>query len=296
MSARPIGDPVLAGKRYLDKPPPRRDSRERTPLWSEVRLIAATARAHVLRAASSPIMIVRSPLTPVLLLISMRVVYSASGQGRVNGQDVVGYLAVGMLATLAWTAAVWGGGSALQSEIYAGTFGAVIVAPGRTASVIIGNGIGGIIWGIPGLAACLAIAVPLGAHVDIHHPVATICALLALYLSALAIGVGFGGLFILSRQANAMSNFFQAPIYLLAGFYVPRSILPGWLHAISDVIPMSHAIDALRDTTLSGASFVEVWRPLLATVGTAGLFMAVGVWSLRRMDDSLRRRGSLDLL
>jgi ABC-2 type transport system permease protein len=296
MSTRPIdtefADPALGGKRYPD----RRNSRERNGPASEIRLIAATARAHVLRAASSPIMIVRSPLTPVLLLISMRVVYSASGQARVCGQDVVGYLAVGMLATLAWTAAVWGGGSALQSEIYAGTFGAVMVAPGRTASVIVGNGIGGIVWGIPGLAACLAIAVPLGAHVDIQHPGAAICALLALYVSALAIGLGFGGLFILSRQANAMSNFFQAPIYLLAGFYVPRSVLPDWLHAISDAIPMSHAIDALRDTTLSGGSFATVWRPLLATLGTAALFMVIGVWSLRRMDDALRRRGSLDLL
>ncbi len=277
----------LAGKRYLD---------DHNPLWSEWRLIAATARTHLLRTFANPIMIMRAPLMPVLMLVTMRVVYSASGQRQIDGQDVVGYLAVGMLATLAWTAAVWGGGSALQSEIYAGTFGAVIVAPGRTTSVIVGNGIGGIIWGIPGLVVCLAIAVPLGAHVDIQHPVAAICALLALYMSTLAIGLGFGGLFILSRQANAMANFFQAPIYLLAGFYVPRSVLPGWLHAISDVIPMSYALDALRDTTLSGASFMAVWRPLLATIGTAALFMAAGVWSLRRMDNALRRRGSLDLL
>lgn len=259
-------------------------------------LIRATVRAFLLRWAANPIMIIRSPMMPILLMVGFKLAYSASGQTRADGTDVAGFLVVGMLATMAWNAAIWGSGHALQSEIYAGTIGAVVVAPGRTAAVIVGYGVGSMIWELPGLAACVAIAVPFGAHFDIQHPVAAMVCLLVLYSSALMIGLAFGGLFILSRQANALSNFLQTPVWLLAGFYVSRDALPHWLREVSDVIPMAHAVDAMRATALSGASFAGVWRPLLATLGTGLIFLLAGIWSLSRMDSAVRRRATLDLL
>jgi len=267
-----------------------------TSFGADWRLIWATARAFLLRWASNPIMLIRSPLIPILLLVSFHFVYRATGQDRVGGQDVMGFLVIGMLATLAWTAAVWGSGNALQSEIYAGTIGAVIVAPGRTPAVILGYGLGSIIWDLPGLAACLAVGIPLGAHFDIADPAAAAICLVAIYLSTLAIGVAFGGLFILSRQSNAMSNFLQGPIYLLAGFYVPRSSLPGWLEKVSDVLPIAYAVDAMRRTALSGESLSDVWRPLLAMAATSMLFLFAAVWSMSRLDHAVRRSGTLDLL
>lgn len=259
-------------------------------------LMLATVRAYVLRWAANPIMLLRSPLGPILGLVGFTVVYHVAGQSRAGGQDIVGFLVIGMLATQAWTAAVWGSGNALQAEIYSGTVGALVVAPGRTSAVMLGYGIGSAVWGLPGLVACIGVGLGLGAHFDIQHPVAAVVSLVAVYGSALAVGLGFGGLFILSRQSNALSNFLQAPIYLLAGFYVPRSALPSWLQWISEVIPIAHAVDALRLTALSGGSFSTVWRSLLATVATAAVFLVAGGWSLARMDDAIRRRATLDLL
>ena len=121
-------------------------------------------------------------------------------------------------------------------------------------------------------------------------------AMLAIYASSLCIGLGFGGLFILSRQSNALSNFLQAPVWLLAGFYVPRSVLPEWLQPVSDLIPLAHATDALRATTLAGQSLGSIGGELLAVAGSSVVFLLLGVWSLRRMDHAVRRRGTLDLL
>lgn len=267
-----------------------------TGVIEDWRLIRATVRAFLLRYAANPIMLMRAPLAPILLLVAFKLVYLASGKSSVDGQNVVGFLVIGMLGTGAWTAAIWGSGHALQSEIWSGTIGAVVVAPGRISAVILGYGLGSIVWDLTGLAACIGISVPLGAHFDIAHPAVALLSLIAVYLATLAIGLSFGGLFILTRQANALANFLQAPIFLLAGFYVPRSALPDWLEKVSDLIPIAHAIDALRQATLSGGSFGTVWQPLLATAATSALFLVAAVWSLRRMDDAVRRRGSLDLL
>jgi ABC-2 type transport system permease protein len=260
------------------------------------RLVWATARVFLLRWASNPIMLVRAPLLPLLLLVSFLLAYQVSGQDAVPREDVVGFLVVGMLATLAWNATVWGSGHALQSEIYAGTIASVIAAPTRTMPVVMGYGIGSIIWDLTGVAAAVAAGTVFGASFDVADPFAALVSLAAVYASALCIGLGFSGLFILSRQANAMSNFLQAPIWLLAGFFVPRSALPDWLEPVSAVIPLAHAVDALRATTLAGQSIADVAGALLATAATSALFLLAGVWSLRRVDHAVRRRGNLDLL
>jgi ABC-2 type transport system permease protein len=260
------------------------------------RLLWATVRVFLLRWASNPIMLVRAPLMPLLLLVSFTVAYQVSGQNAVQRQGVVGFLVVGILATLAWNATVWGSGHALQWELHSGTIPAVVAAPTRMMPVVIGYGIGNIAWDITGLASCLGAAVLLGARFEVADPVAALVSLVAVYGSSLCIGLGFAGLFILSRQANAMSNFLQAPIWLLAGFFVPRAALPDWLEPVSDAIPLAHAVDALRATTLAGESFAEVGGALLATATTSAVFLLAGVWSLRRVDHALRRRGNLDLL
>ncbi len=259
-------------------------------------LTFATARVLLLRFASNPVMLIRMPLFGVLLLLGFVLAYQVSGQTTVPREDVIGFLVVGVLATLAWNATVWGAGNALQSEIYEGTLPAVVAAPARIGPVILGYGLGCIVYDVAGVLLTVLLATALGGRFDIADPLTAVVCLLALYGSALCIGLGFSGLFILSRHSNALSNFLQGPIYLLAGFFVPRSVLPDWVQPLSDAIPLSHAIEALRAATLSGATFAEVRGSLLAALASSAVFLVVGIWSLRRMDSALRRRATLDLL
>lgn len=266
------------------------------PRHPDVRLVWATTRVFLLRYASNPILLVRSPLSPVLILVGFYLAYDVSGQHQVDGQNAMGFLVIGMLGTGAWSSTVWGSGNAIQTEIYEGTISSVIAAPGRISAVITGHGIGSILFGLPSVLVSVVVGLAFGAHFQIDHPAAAAVSLLAVYLCCLCIGLAFGGLFVLTRQSNAMSNFLQAPIYLLAGFVVPVSALPEWLQHVSDLLPVAHAIDALRASTLSGASLSDVIPQLAATAATSVLFLAAGLWGLHRLDDAVRRRGTLDLM
>ena len=266
------------------------------PGAADLRVVWATVRASLLRYASNPIMMLRSPIVPALMLVSFHLVYQVSGQDEVDGVDAMSFLVIGMLGTLAWSSTVWGSGNALQAESYYGTISAVVAAPQSLAAVIMGYGLANMIFGMPALAVCIGTGYAFGAETMITHPLAAVISLVALYACCLCIGLGFGGVFILSRQSNALSNFLQGPIYLLAGFYVPRDALPEWLQRVSDLLPISHAIEAIRATTLSGASLADVAGQLGATAVTSAGFLLVGVAGLRRLDDVVRRRGTMDLL
>jgi ABC-2 type transport system permease protein len=266
------------------------------PGAAELRVVSATIRASLLRYASNPIMMLRGPIVPALMLVSFHLVYQVSGQTEVAGVDAMSFLVVGMLGTLAWSSTVWGSGNALQAESYLGTISAVVAAPGSLVGVIAGYGLANMIFGLPALAVCIATGYAFGAETMISSPVAAIVALGSLYACCLCIGIGFGGVFILSRQSNALSNFLQGPIYLLAGFYVPRDALPEWLYRVSDVLPISHSIEAIRAAVLSGASLADITDQLAATAVTSVVFLLIGVAGLRHLDEVVRRRGTMDLL
>jgi len=71
------------------------------------------------------------------------------------------------------------------------------------------------------------------------------------------------------------------PQILLCGLFVARSDLPGVLHAISDVLPLSYAVDAMQHLTV-GATSDGVGGDLAVVVGYAIALLVLGAATLRR--------------
>ncbi|UMG93873.1 ABC transporter permease [Nocardioides sp. TF02-7] len=71
------------------------------------------------------------------------------------------------------------------------------------------------------------------------------------------------------------------PQILLCGLFVPRSALPDVLEAVSDVLPLSYAVDAMQHLTRS-TSTAEVWGDLAVVAGYAVAGLALGAATLRR--------------
>jgi len=71
------------------------------------------------------------------------------------------------------------------------------------------------------------------------------------------------------------------PQILLCGLFVPRFALPGVLEAISNMLPLSYAVDAMKELVATDATG-EVWRDLAVVVGFALVALALGAATLRR--------------
>ena len=71
------------------------------------------------------------------------------------------------------------------------------------------------------------------------------------------------------------------PQILLCGLFVARDTLPDVLHAVSDVLPLSYAVDAMTHLT-RGTSTSDVWTDLLVVVAFAVGALALGAATLRR--------------
>ncbi|MFC7496685.1 MULTISPECIES: ABC transporter permease [unclassified Nocardioides] len=74
------------------------------------------------------------------------------------------------------------------------------------------------------------------------------------------------------------------PQILLCGLFVPRDQLPDVLSAVSDVLPLSYAVDAMQTLTLT-SSTSEVWQDLAVVAGFALAGLGLGAATLRRRTD-----------
>jgi ABC-2 type transport system permease protein len=71
------------------------------------------------------------------------------------------------------------------------------------------------------------------------------------------------------------------PQLLLCGLLVPRDLLPGVLSTVSDVLPLSYAVDAMQHLTRS-SSTGQVWQDIAIVAAFAVGGLALGAATLRR--------------
>lgn len=257
--------------------------------------VLATIRMHLRWSAAHSITGIQLVLFPLVSYLTWRVTYEVSGRSAVGGVSPSAFLLVGMVGLLTWNSSVKGSGSSIEYERNTGTIGALFLTPVSRAATVVGHGLASLAEMLPAYAVIVVIGLVAGARLDVTDPLVLVLALLALAAASLAMGFALAGLFVLSRRGSLIANFLQSPIYLLAGFIVPRADLPGWLYGLSEIVPIAHATDALRSSTLSGASLGEAAPSLAFAFGTSVLWVLIGYASLRRVEYAAKRSGQLEL-
>lgn len=83
-------------------------------------------------------------------------------------------------------------------------------------------------------------------------------------------------------QAVQFMPIVVAPQIFLCGLLVPRDQLPRWLEIISNVLPLSYAVDALQQISLYPDPTAVMWRDLAVVAGFAVVALVLGAATLRR--------------
>jgi ABC-2 type transport system permease protein len=72
------------------------------------------------------------------------------------------------------------------------------------------------------------------------------------------------------------------PQLLLCGLFVPREQMAGWLNALSDVMPLSYAVEALQEVGRHAEPTSTMWYDLLLVGAVAVCALVLGAATLRR--------------
>jgi ABC-2 type transport system permease protein len=136
---------------------------------------------------------------------------------------------------------------------------------------------------VAAVQAALAVALSVGLlGLDVEGPV-WLLGLVAVVDAILGTALGlFVSAFAQTEfQAVQFMPLFVIPQILLCGLFVPRTSLPDFLHAVSSLLPLSYATDAMQ-TLVTTAATGDVWRDLGIVAAFAVASLALGAATLRR--------------
>jgi ABC-2 type transport system permease protein len=210
-----------------------------------------------------------------------------------DGRQSLAYTAVGSSVMGVWSAVTTTAASSLQQERWQGTLELLVTAPAPFAVLVAPLALAqATIGGYSLVATLLWARLVFGIHIPLGDPVVLIG---ALPLTVVSVGL-FG--FLLSivavryRSAWALGNAVEYPVWLIAGFLIPLTVLPGWLHPVSWLLAPTWAVEALRAASDRGpGALADLGMCLLLSV----TYAAIGALLARRILDSARRRATLAL-
>jgi ABC-2 type transport system permease protein len=256
-------------------------SASRTPAALSPRLTAATA-GRVLRQLAHDhrtigmLLVLPSALLGLLYLIWRDVPTPPGQPGPFNEVGLT------MLGVLPFVVMFLVTSIAMLRERTSGTLERLLTTPLARPDLLLGYGLA---FGLAAaLQAVVTVTVATTAYdLDVAGPPALVV-LIAVVDAVLGVALGLlASAFARSEfQAVQFMPVIVLPQFFLCGLLVPRDQLPGWLQAVSDVLPLTYAVDALQEVGTSPEATGTMWLDVGVVAGAALLALGLAAGTLRR--------------
>jgi ABC-2 type transport system permease protein len=107
-----------------------------------------------------------------------------------------------------------------------------------------------------------------------------------------ALGLVLASSFVLYRNANALSNMLEFPVWLATGVIVPLSLLPGWTSVIGWLLAPTWGFEAMRRSVFGG----NVWPPLAMCLALSVAYFFIASVLMGIFERRARERATLSLV
>ena len=226
-------------------------------------------------------------LFPLMFATSALLVYRVEGD-----PDAMLYAAIGAAAMGIWTSQTVSGAMLFQRERWAGTLELLVAAPTPFSLVALPITFAGSMIGLYSAVATIlwdrwVFDVPLRVE---NWPVFALSILMATF------SIGLFGFFLAVtvvryRTAWALGSTLEYPGWILAGFVIPLSQLPGWATPLSWLLPPTWAVRAMRAAADGQSAWLDLGVCLMVGLAYAG----VAGWLGGRLLAAARRDATLAL-
>ena len=202
------------------------------------------------------------------------------------------YASLGAAVMGIWSRTSTSAGSALARERWHGTLELLVAAPAHFALVILPVTIAMATIGVYSMTATLLWGrFVFGIDLHVESPVAFVLAVPSTVVSIGALGFLCAVLFVRFRQAWALGNMLEYPVWLVCGFLVPLSLFPAWVQPISWALAPTWGIAAIREAALGGSP----WSDIALALALGAAYTLLGIFAIRLVLLAARAKATLAL-
>ncbi len=195
------------------------------------------------------------------------------------GGSYFGFAVIGVAISGLMALGLGGVAARVREAQMMGTLELMILSPNRLGILILGSSLWGHAQEAVALTLYLAVAVVLGMDIAGANVPVALASLLLSVLAFNGLGMLAASVVIVVKQGNPVSFVIGMASVLAAGVLYPTSVLPGWLGAIGQLLPLTHSLELIRRSVLNGEGLDTLLGPFLALLALAVLLLPIGLWA-----------------
>lgn len=183
--------------------------------------------------------------------------------------------------------------NAIDGAIGRGTLEVILGTPARLPAVCVGMMGYNVLWALFRAAILVAAAAVLGTRIVWSGALPGVGVLLLTMLCYAGFGFAVAALVLVFRTAGPMSGAFLTASMFLGGVYYPSHVIPSWIRALADVVPLTYGLRAFRHVALRGDFGADVLRDVETLAAMTLVALSLGIGSFVLALGRARRTGTL---
>ncbi|OUL28433.1 multidrug ABC transporter permease [Nostoc sp. T09] len=195
---------------------------------------------------------------PALWLLVFGQVFTRTRAIPTGNLSYLEFMAPGILAQSVLFVAIFTGGMTLIWERDLGIVHKFLASPIPRAAMVLGKAVACGIRSLSQIVIIYGLALLLGVKLNLN-PLALLQVVVIVLLGAACFCV-FSliiGCLVRSRERfTGIGQLITMPLFFASNAIYPLSLMPGWLHIISSINPLTYEVDALRATMIANGSSV----------------------------------------
>jgi ABC-2 type transport system permease protein len=212
---------------------------------------------------------------------------------QTEGSHYFGFLLIGMAAYWFLNSAVGALPSALGSQIGSGTLEAVLNTPARLPFLVAAFHAYPLLWTGARTGLMVMTGAVLGAAIAWSHVPFAVVIVLMIVLVHVPFGLMSAACVLIFRTPTPLNSIMLTVSMLLGGVYYSTSVIPSWMGAVSEYVPLTYGLRALRRVVLEGMSPIAVSADLAMLAGFGAVLWVVGLAAFLYGLRYARRAGTL---
>jgi ABC-2 type transport system permease protein len=274
------------------------------PNWNtQLRALYAVAAKDWRQYWRYPLNAVSSVLQPLVWLTPvyfMGLAFSVNGQalgfaGYTGTTDYISFILIGTALSNFISAVFWGMGYALKNDMDAGVLESNWLAPIARPVLLIGHTITNLIVTTFTSIVMLVIGALLFGFQTTGATLAAVIIAIPMLLGLYGFGFMFAAVVMLMREANTLTDVGSFLVQIFSGANFPVTVLPRWLLPLALALPLTYGFDAIRGVLLETNTLLPIILEYVIMLIFMAAMIAIGLTAFRRLERSVRQRGTLGM-
>lgn len=226
---------------------------------------------------------------PLIYTFILYMMYKDSGQ-----PNYVNYVVLGSGLSSLWSSICFSSAGDLERERHMGTLENLFCSPTKFTTIMLGKILANTFLGLSGIVLSLIFTkVFFNEKLYISHLGLFSIASIMTAFSFVAIALVICPIFTLSKNARALMNCLEYPVFILCGFVFPIDMLPSFIRPLSYMLAPTWAVKIMKDSSMGAGQLKEFCAELVVLTVICMAYIIVSRLLFLKIDRQTRIKATL---